>query len=468
MIKQLNRPALAARGPKGVTRVAAAVAMTFAAASAFAQSVPVVPQASGFGITTPAGRGGTVYRVTNLNESGAGSLGACVAASGPRVCVFEVSGTIRLSNDLSIRNPKITIAGQTAPSPGIMLRGAALSIKTSDVLVQHIRVRVGDDASGPAPENRDALKIDAGGLASSINNVVIDHCSFSWSIDEMASVYANWNNVSLLNNIFAEPLNDSLHPKGTHGYGILFGPQAAKISLTGNLLAHNIGRNPLSTTSHVAMANNVIYNWGSAVDLQSQDGFKTYNTIVGNVFIRGKNDEARRPVFVRADAQLVPSGSQIYLSDNSVPEGASDPWSLAQAFGGSLDLSGYKVTAPPVWPAGLTVLPTSNNTVLNKVLANSGARPADRDSVDRRVVQQVKDRTGELINCVAADGSARCAKNGGGWPVLAQNRRTLTLPADPSTVTSSGYTNLEVWLHQMAAQVEGRAGTPKSPQLRIE
>lgn len=108
--------------------------------------------ASGFGVDTPAGRGGTVYRVTNLNESGRGSLGACVAARGPRVCIFEVSGTIRLTKDLVVRNDRITIAGQAAPSPGILLRGAALNITASGVLVQHLRVRVGDDRSGPPRE----------------------------------------------------------------------------------------------------------------------------------------------------------------------------------------------------------------------------------------------------------------------------------------------------------------------------
>src|SRR5690606_31741653 len=133
---------------------------------------------AGFGVDTAAGRGGQVHRVTNLKDSGAGSLRACVNASGPRVCVFEVSGTIRMAGDLTIRNPKITIAGQTAPSPGIMLRGGGLHIATSDVLVQHLRVRPGDDPEGHTPENRDALKISNPEL---ITNIVVDHCSFSWA-----------------------------------------------------------------------------------------------------------------------------------------------------------------------------------------------------------------------------------------------------------------------------------------------
>src|SRR5262245_36306543 len=112
-----------------------------AAVPATSLAVPVIPGASGFGMETPAGRGGTVMRVTNLNDSGSGSLRACAEGSGPRVCVFEVSGTIRVNSEITIDSPFVTIAGQTAPSPGILIRGAGLRIWTNDVLVQHIRVR---------------------------------------------------------------------------------------------------------------------------------------------------------------------------------------------------------------------------------------------------------------------------------------------------------------------------------------
>ena len=125
-----------------------------------AHAVPVIPGGAGFGITTPAGRGGTVYRVTNINPSGAGSLKACIDATEARTCIFEVSGIIRLTSDIVIRNGKITIAGQTAPSPGIMIRGGAITVHASDVLIQHLRLRVGDDLVGPDPANRDALKIE--------------------------------------------------------------------------------------------------------------------------------------------------------------------------------------------------------------------------------------------------------------------------------------------------------------------
>src|SRR5262249_3552985 len=149
-----------------------------------------------------------------------------------------------------IRNPNVTIAGQTAPSPGIMLRGGALSIHASDVLVQHIRVRAGDDPVGFDPVNRDALKIEQAKGKPIINNIIIDHCSFSWATDEVASAWQGWNNITLTNNIFAEPLNDSIHPKGPHGYGVIFGPVDGNVTFANNLLMHAVSRNPLTNVTH--------------------------------------------------------------------------------------------------------------------------------------------------------------------------------------------------------------------------
>lgn len=427
-----------------------------------AGALPVIPNAAGFGIDTPAGRGGTIYRVTNLKDSGEGSLRACVNASGPRVCVFEVSGTIRMTSDLSIKNPKITIAGQTAPSPGIMLRGAALRISTSDVLVQHIRVRPGDDSNGPNPENRDALKIEN---SSAIKNIVVDHCSFAWAIDETASLWTNWDNVTLSNNIFAEALHESLHPKGRHGYGVLFGPHNGKVAFIGNLIAHTADRNPLSRAAQMVMVNNVVYNRGyKDVDLQSEKGISTKNTIIGNVFIRGSDHaNSTRPVAVHTEGNqfALPSASRIYLADNAAVEASKDPMSVLSTVGNSVPLTPYMAKTPPAWPAGLTRLPTEQNIVLEQVLKNVGARPADRDPVDARIVKSVRDRTGRIINCVAANGTTRCQKNAGGWPQLAENTRPLTLPSNPHEVTESGYTRLEVWLQELAAEVEGRS--PKAP-----
>jgi len=446
--------------------ITAGLACAVAAAPLAAGALPVIPQLVGFGAQTPAGRGGKVYKVTNLNASGPGSLKACVDASGPRVCVFEVSGTIKANADLVIRNPKITIAGQTAPSPGIMWRGGALWVATSDVLVQHMRFRAGDDPNGPAYENRDALKIVAmkGEVA---RNVVIDHCSFSWAVDENVQVWTNWDDVTLTNNIISEGLHDSFSPLGTGGYGLIVGPWDGKISMSGNLLANNYSRNPLSRASEMVFVNNVVYGSGNMdVDLQSE-GLTTDNTIVGNVFIRGpKSNYSNKPVHVRNTGSWpVRPGSKIFVADNDAVEATDDPWSVVDATGGTV-ASAMRASLPPSWPAGLTRLPAGDGVTLNRVLRNVGARPADRDPVDTRIIKQVKDRTGQVINCVSANGTARCNKNAGGWPTLAQNRRALNVPSDANTVTASGYTKLEVWLQQMAAEVEGRsAKLPEAPVL---
>jgi hypothetical protein len=444
----------------------AAAAVAAGVAPLVAGAVSVIPGVMTHGITTEAGRGGAVHRVTNLNNSGAGSLKACVDASGPRVCVFEVSGTIRLSDDLTLRNPNITIAGQTAPSPGIMLRGAGVLVRTSDVLIQHLHVRPGDDAGGEAPRNRDGLKI-SGAPGTTLRNIVIDHCSFTWSTDEVASAWQNWNNISLINNIFAEPLHDSIHPEGKHGFGVLLGPVNGNATLAGNLMASMQSRLPMTAASRAVIVNNVIYNWGrTAVDLQSR-GLVTQNSVVGNVFLRGPDTQSSSaPIGLRADASRLRSGARVFLADNHAGESTSDPWSVAGSIYGGLTLANFRSSSPVGWPAGMTTLPTSDNVVRNHVLRYAGARPADRDSVDTRIVAGVRNGTGRIINCVAPNGSERCSRNGGGWPTMAENRRALNLPANPNTVTESGYTNLELWLHDMSADVEGRSRrAPDAPVL---
>lgn len=460
---------LAASMKNSLRTKAASIALALSFAAASASALPVIPNGAGYGIDTPAGRGGKVYKVTNLNKSGPGSLKACVDASGPRVCVFEVSGTIRADADLVIRNPYITIAGQTAPSPGILYRGGALWVATSNVLVQHLRFRAGDDPNGPAFANRDALKI--GYEAAPVSDIVIDHCSFSWATDEVVSVWAGYDNVTLSNNIISEGLYESLLPNGAPGgMGLIVGQWKGKVAIIGNLMAHNKERNPLVRAQHAVIINNVVYNRRNMdVDLQSDGTLVTNTSVVGNVFIRGADySRSNKPILIRTGgASLIPPASKVYVADNAALEtSADDEWSVvAESIGGPIPAS-IKAKTPPAWPPGLTRLSTDHDIVLNQVLKFSGARPADRDPVDARVVKSVRDRTGRIINCVSPDGSARCSKNAGGWPVLKENHRVLTLPANPNAVTESGYTNLELWLHKMAAEVEGHSdGIPTAPLL---
>ena len=417
------------RAIRPTTLLATALALCGAAS---VQALPVIPGAAGFGMDTRAGRGGTVYRVTNLNASGSGSLKACIDEEGPRTCVFEVSGAIKITSDLIIRNGQIRIAGQTAPSPGIMIRGAALLITASDVLVQHIRVRTGDDTRGPKPENRDSLKI-TGTSTKPVRNVVIDHCSFSWAIDEIASTWGPHDNITFSNNIFAEPLNESLHPQYdgsgvmAHGYGVLFGPaDNSSITFVGNLLAHIVERNPLSRAVELVFVNNLVYNRRDMdVDLQGEDRRVSESSIVGNVFLRGpSNVQNTPPIYVRTSGtySLVP-GSRIYVHDNRAPDSGSTYAQLMGFAGGDHIANLMSQTSRPVWNTGLIALPTAQNVVYSRVLSYAGARPTDRDAVDKRVVSNVRNRTGQIINCVSPNGSTRCRKNAGGWPTYAQNRR---------------------------------------------
>jgi hypothetical protein len=451
----------------------AAAVLTLGATTA--QARPVIPGAAGYGMETVAGRGGKVIRVTNLNASGAGSLKYCVSdTSGPRVCIFDVSGTIRITQDMMIRYGNLTIAGQTAPSPGITVRGAAIRIQANDILIQHIRVRPGDDSNGPDPDNRDALKIE-GADNRQVKNIVIDHCTFSWAIDETASIWGWHDNITFSNNIFSEPLNESLHmsddgrTREKHGFGVLLGSSKSggRVTMYGNLLAHAVERNPLARSRELVFVNNLVYDRGTMdVDVQTDYDRTTKSSIASNVFIKGPSySRVTKPVYVRTNgsASLV-SGSRVYVSDNDASTG--DSLSQILSLTGGDVISGLVSTSTaPVWNSGLTLRKTANNAVYNRVLSYAGARPHDRDSVDKRIVSHVKNRNGGVINCVASNGSTRCNRNAGGWPTLSQNRRALTLPSSYNSTASNGYTKLENWLHDLDQNAQGVTSSlsPTSP-----
>jgi hypothetical protein len=456
------------------TALLAAAALTLGAASA--QARPVIPGAAGYGMETVAGRGGKVYKVTNLNASGAGSLKACASdASGPRVCVFEVSGTIRITSDMMIRNGNLTIAGQTAPSPGIMIRGAAIRIQANDILIQHIRVRAGDDPNGPDPDNRDSLKIE-GNDSRQVRNIVIDHCSFSWAIDETASVWGWHDNITFTNNIFSEPLNESLHmsddgrTREKHGFGVLLGSSKSggRVTMIGNLLAHQVERNPLARSRELVFVNNLIYNRAHMdMDMQTDYDRVTKSSIVGNVILRGPSyNRDTKPIWLRTggSASLV-SGSRAYVNDIYAPESGTSISQIVSLTSGNVIPNLLQLSTAPVWNSGITLRKTANNAVYNRVLSYAGARPTDRDSVDKRIVSHVKNRNGGIINCVGSNGTTRCNKNAGGWPSLTQHTRRLTLPSNPNTTASNGYTNLENWLHAMDQTLQGVTSSvsPTSP-----
>ena len=263
-----------------------------------------------------------------------------------------------------------------------MLRGAALKITSSNVLVQHLRIRVGDDPIGPGYENRDALKIE--GIATKpVRNVVIDHCSFSWAIDEILSAWGPHDNVTLTNNIFAEPLHDSFHPSQTdpglvpHGYGVILGASpGSSITMIGNLFAHVVERNPLSRAAELVFVNNVVYNRARRdVDLQSDGVTATKNTAIRNVFIRGPSyDRDVSPIYVRTDGGTLGLGlgSRVYQSGNtSVGLHARDPGADRRRHDPGAVVAG-RLSRLEWRPDGAD----HEAAVIDRVLNRSGARPS--------------------------------------------------------------------------------------------
>lgn len=403
--------------------------------------LPIFPEAEGFGVTTPAGRGGKIIRVTTLSDNGKGSLREALEAEGPRVIVFEVAGIINLNKHLYTRNPFVTIAGQTAPSPGITITNASLAIMTHDVLIQHLRIRIGDRIEGPKPDDRDGIKIQGLPIASSeVFNVVIDHCSISWAIDEGVSLwYKGIHDVTISNSIISENLSHSLHPKGEHSKGMLIGDRAQRVSVIRNLFAHNRTRNPaVKGGASALIVNNLIYNPGTmAIRLVGVE--KTgplHVSIVGNVVHRGPSSKTKlKTVYVkRMDPRTT-----IYLSSNRLQSGTKSFLSLSNIKKSNFIL----LNKPTIWINPLTVLEEMN--VKDWVLANSGARPWDRDRVDKRVVKDVMTGGGRIIDS---------QNDVGGFPVIKPVYRKLSLPANPNKDDDGdGYTNLEEWLHKLSTEV---------------
>jgi pectate lyase len=359
------------------------------------------PTAEGYGAGAKGGRGGRVLEVTTLADSGPGSLRAAIEAAGSRTVVFRLGGTITLRSALSIKEPYITIAGQSAPGGGVALRndpshpGKSISVETHDVVIRHLRIRPGPSTK-PAPTH-DALSILGG------RDIIVDHVSASWAIDEVIEAWYAPERITIQWSIISEALHHSSHSKGPHSMGVILGSQSTRISLHHCLLAHNDRRSPLIAGGRVDVVNNVIYDYGQWAALARGDKLPTELNFVGNTIKPGPSSERGRHALLINNAS--PKGVRAFVQGNlraDRPAGAPAGWMVLPA---GLD----KNMVPARFDAPL-VRSTPAAQAYEAVLADAGATRPARDAVDLRVVSQVKNGTGGVIDSPAQVG---------GWPALA-------------------------------------------------
>lgn len=429
---------------------------------AFSQ-IPAFPGAEGFGALATGGRGGKVIEVTNLNNSGTGSLRAAIDAFGARTVVFRVSGTIELQSELRIQQDNITIAGQTAPGDGICIRNYPLIIDANNVIVRFIRSRHGDISGSQT----DAM------WGREKENIMIDHCSMSWSVDECGSFYDN-RNFTLQYCILSESLHNSIHDKGNHGYGGIWGGQG--VTFHHNLLAHHTSRTPRFNGSRysgqpdlekVDHRNNVIYNWGGNSCYGGEAG---NHNMVANYYKPGPATSGGvRDRIIEPDPDDVNGYGTFYIADNvthGIPAVTADNWlgvdGVTTAVKDQIRLEA-PIDAPPLTPH-------TAYEAFEYVVCNAGAILPGRDNIDTRIVHETVTGTAQYGDSYGAgSGIIDSQENVGSWLTLESSEAPTDSDKDGmpdqweddmglnktddtdrnGDLDSDGYTNLEAYLNEL-------------------
>jgi hypothetical protein len=484
-------------------------------------SLPVFPGAVGFGTTTVAGSGRgtspaktTVYKVTNLNDSGTGSLRACLIASGPRTCVFEVAGYINLLTRVTIKNPNVSVFGQTAPYPGIQVRDGSIVVQADDVLIQHIASRPGDrnlptdGGNGIRAGDRDGMGVWGISSSDPVERVVFDHVSITWGMDESFSTYTGVNgtadgttpikNMTISNSLIAEGLNNSNHgdTEGKHSMFSLLGSNTKNITYYRNLVANSNGRHiRMKNNSDVEFVNNYVYNFANT----STSGYNQWNmdytsggianriNFMNNVYQRGPTTaDTASPVFYYSSS--TPTASRVYvshnISSNTRPTDSGSEWLIANANGKGLP-SSMQATSPafPLSNAASSLVgPTS---LLSTLVPTVGARPWNRYPHDSRIINETTTNTGKHKDCTTT--ATCCVTNTGGsgfcptpgrilidgsikntslpidaWSKIPSTTRAFTVPANPMAIAPNGYTNLENYIFSFTSDA-GAGAVVASP-----
>lgn len=435
---------------------------------------PAFPGAEGFGKYATGGRGGDVYHVVNLNDSGDGSLRYGIKnASGPRTIVFELSGNIMLKSTLNIDKANITIAGQTAPGDGITLGNGSLRIIGNDIIIRYLRVRLGDQTGAAS----DAVSIASGA------NIILDHLSASWSVDEtLSNQGASIDSVTVQWCMVTESLANSNHDKGPHGYGGIIG--GFKQTFHHNLYAHHSSRNPKVTGRRhceVDFRNNVIYNWGHN---SCYDGTSSFINWANNYYKAGPatKSSVRHRIFQLSDKNIAPGGANrpqdsknfktsLYAEGNYIvgfPDVTADNWNGGIDFVAGATESNNRAQHPFEFPA---IIEQTAEETYPMVVERAGASLV-RDVIDKRIVREVKTGTVTYGNSGLIDSQTDV----GGWPAL----KSLPAPKDadrdgmpdkweksngldPKSATdrngdrnNDGYTNLEEYINSLLNYEKGK------------
>ncbi|MEN3324731.1 hypothetical protein VP395_13395 [Mariniflexile soesokkakense] len=428
----------------------------------YSQDQLAFPTAEGFGAYSKGGRGGEVIHVTNLNDNGEGSLRWAIEQKEPRTIIFDVSGTIELESRLDVKNPFITIAGQTAPGDGICLKGETLKILTHDVIVRYIRVRVGDAKFnvGGTNQGKDAIDISFG------ENIIVDHCSASWSLDEALSTSSYKPTLTKVTVQWCF-ITEGLNPDN-HGFGSLIrGTKGAKYSYLYNLYAHNRGRNPRPGNYDsnpynedpegllLDFRNNVLYNWGGGhAGYNADKKSVTRLNYVNNYLITGSDSKETGIAYSTGSPY-----NRSYFSNNyynhKLPE---NPWDLVKYNDSWTDenIKNHKQDKP--FEIGHIKDIDAKSSYLH-VLNNGGASLPKRDNADERIVNDVKNRSGKII---------KSQEDVGGWPELKsmatptdtdqdgmpddweiKNKLNPKDASDRNLIGKEGYTMLEIYLNNI-------------------
>ena len=458
------------------------------------------PGAEGGGAFVTGGRGGQVIHVTNLNDSGGGSLRAALNTKGPRTIVFDVAGIIELKSTLKIESGygDVTIAGQTAPGKGICLKNYTFRINASNVIIRFIHCRMGDECK----TEDDAMNLYTSG--NDIQDVIIDHCSLSWSTDECGSFYG-MTNFTLQWCILSEGLRNSIHGKGKHGYGGIWGGSNA--TYHHNILAHHDSRNPRFDHDYVStlkgpvdFVNNVIYNWGDNSSYGGESAnetntYKQYN-IVGNYYKPGPATASSKHRFIdpwtkdcsnctkaTGCSTIVPghfymTGNVMAGNDEADAGKTSDNWTGTTA---DSDVIGKIKSASPFYWSGkaaVMTIHTADDAFL-KTLDHAGAS-LDRDDVDVRIARETRNGTyTHKGSNGSTNGFIDSQSDAGGWPSYSATSQQLERVADSdkdgipdyyeelfgldkdrasdadakSLDTKGRYTNLEMYLHYLVRDI---------------